>query len=113
MEFAAPVWNFYNQVDIDRVEKVHKRATKVAYVTRFLEYDDRLRKFGLTKLDERRKRGECVQQYKLMNGLETVNWAYPPKTSAPMYGHRMRQRKEIVKSCDQRHHFFTNRVANW
>jgi hypothetical protein len=66
----------------------------------------------LTPLEERRKRGDCIQFFKLVNGIEEVRWRRPPTTIPPERGHRLRYERELVRNCQQRHDFFTNRVAN-
>jgi uncharacterized coiled-coil protein SlyX len=48
----------------------------------------------------------------IISGQDVVNWASPFSTIQPGRGHRMRLAREIVHDCDQRHHFFTNRVVN-
>jgi len=112
LEFAVPVWNVYSKGDIGKLERVQRRATKVSYSLRNLKYDERLRQLGFTTLEERRKRGDCIQQFKILTGRETVNWAHPPRSIEPMYGHRARLQREIVNNCGQRSNFFSNRIVN-
>ena len=38
-----------------------------------MSYEDRLETLGLTKLELRRKRGDLVQIYKIINGMEEVD----------------------------------------
>ena len=38
--------------------------------TRTMEYEDRLKALGLTTLELRRKRGDLIQTYKIINGFE-------------------------------------------
>ena len=40
---------------------------------RTMSYEDRLETLGLTKLELRRKRGDLIQIYKIVNGLEEVD----------------------------------------
>ena len=112
LEFAAPAWNLYSKQDIDRVEKVQRRATKVSHNLKQFSYEKRLELLGLTKLEDRRRRGDCIQKYKLDTQLETVEWTNPPLIIEPMRGHPARLRRELVHSCEQRHHFFTNRIVS-
>ncbi len=112
LEFAAPAWNLYAKADIARVERVQHRATKVAHDMKRFDYATRLQRLGLTTLEERRKRGDCIQWFKLQRRLEEINWTTRPATVGPMHGHRERLRRELDRKCNQRFHFFTNRVAN-
>jgi len=112
LEFAAPVWNVYAAADIARLEKVQRRATKVSHAMKGLLYPQRLELLGLTTLEERRARGDCIQMFKLMNGIEQVNWVAPLRTIEPMRGHRTRLQREIIRNSLPRHNFLTNRVVN-
>jgi hypothetical protein len=65
---------------------------------------------GITTLERRRIRGDLIQTYKLLNGIDKVTWTseatfaikdendYSIKTR----GHNMKLIREIVKSCEQR-----------
>ena len=53
LEYAAPVWNPYMKKDIDIVEKVFKKATKVPSELKELSYEERLRQLELTSFSER------------------------------------------------------------
>ncbi len=112
LEFAAPAWNVYLKGDIDALEKIQRRATKVPHELRRFDYATRLKLVGLTRLDQRRERGDCIQAFKLAKNLEVVDWHAPLETRAPMWGYRERTRQERVKNCMQRLHFFSNRVAD-
>ena len=112
MEFAAPAWNLYLKGDIDALEKVQRRATKVPHELKRFDYSTRLNITGLTRLDKRRARGDCIQAFKLVKNLEVVDWHAPLETRTPMWAHRERIMPERVKNCMQRSHFFSNTVAN-
>ena len=47
----------------------------------------RLKMWGLTSLEERRKRGDMIQMYKIMHGLEDINWHFG-LNGAPQTGTR-------------------------
>jgi hypothetical protein len=72
LEFAAPVWNLNYQVDIDLLEKVQGRATKVPHTLRRYNSEIRLRLLKLTTLKERRARGDCIQVVKILSGQQDV-----------------------------------------
>ena len=62
------------QGDIDILENVQRRATKLVPSLRKLDYEDRLKAMGLTKLELRRERGDMIQFYKSIHGIDDVNW---------------------------------------
>ena len=72
MEFAIQAWSPYLKRDIECLEKVQRRATKLVKGFKKLSYQDRLRKLGLTILADRRLRGDLIQAYKIITGKEKV-----------------------------------------
>jgi hypothetical protein len=110
-EFAAPVWGLYHKGDIERVEKIQRRATKVAFSMKCLNYEARLAKLELTTLEERRRRGNLIQMFKIQSGRDEVCWSKPLLITEPMRGRRAQLRRQTGQIGNQRHNFFTNRVA--
>jgi len=45
-------------------------------------YEDRVAVLGLTSLHERRLRGDLIQLFKLVNGINEVTWVNPRSTAA-------------------------------
>jgi len=63
LEFAVPVWCPFLKSDIDMIEQVQQRATKLTPAIRNLSYENRLRKLELTTLKDRRLRGDLIQMF--------------------------------------------------
>ena len=115
LEFAVAAWNPYQKGDIDRLEKVQRRATRLIPAIRELPYEARLKIMGLSPLVLRR---DLIQTYKILHGHGQVNWfsttSFPLSTILTRDHSLKIQEREIDNNCDQRHHFFTNRiVAKW
>jgi len=112
LEFAVSVWNPYQKVDISILESVQRKVTKTVTNLKHLPYEDRCIAFNITKLGMRRTRGDLLQMYKLSNKLDTIEWHTNPIVREPRGGHRDLLVREVVKNCNIRHNFFTNRVVN-
>ena len=112
LEFAVSTWNPYLQKDINSIEKVQRRATKVSYAIKNISYEERLKNLKLTTLKDRRLRGDLIQKYKIENGFDIVEWENPPHKTAPRGGRRSQFQREIIKNCAQRYNFFNNRIAS-
>lgn len=111
LEFAVQAWCPHSKGDIKAIEKVQRRATKIPHCLKDLRYQDRCKRMGIVELTKRRTRGDLIQMFKITRGLDVVSWVSQPKTSIARAGRRRQLRREIV-SNNQRHNFFTNRVAN-
>ena len=57
LEYCIQAWRPYLRKDIDMLEKVQRRPTKLITWLRDLSYDDRLKECGLTTLETRKLRG--------------------------------------------------------
>ena len=73
LEFASSVWNSMSKADVKKIEGIQKRATKMVIELRAMEYEERLGVLGLTTLENRRKRGDLIQIYKIHKGIEKVD----------------------------------------
>ena len=73
MLFAAQVWSPQNRGNINKLEKVEKRATKLVPGLSDLPYERRLHHLGLTTLEERRAGGDMIQVFKILQGYEDID----------------------------------------
>ena len=67
IEYANPVWSPRLRKDIDAIENVQRRATKMVPEIRDLPYSDRLKALNLPTLAYRRARGDMIETYKILN----------------------------------------------
>ena len=77
LESAAPVWNPWKREDINTLEKVQRRALWMISDLGNMTYEEWLKKLDLQSLEDRRKRGDAIETYKTLNGINDVvasNW---------------------------------------
>ena len=74
IEYCVQAWSPYQQKDIILLEIVQRRATKLVSKLRNKEYEDRLKDLKLTKLEDRRIRGDMILTYRLLNGKEDLDY---------------------------------------
>ena len=61
LEYCIQAWNPHLRKDVDMLEKIQRRATKLIPELRDLTYEERLKECGLTTLETRRIRGDQIE----------------------------------------------------
>ena len=73
LEYCIQAWRPYRKKDIDMLERVQRRATKMMPKLRNISYEMRLKECGLTTLETRRLRGDQIEVFKILNGYENID----------------------------------------
>jgi len=113
LDYCCSVWAPYKKGDIEALEKVQKRATKMLPSLRHSSYPDRLKACNLTTLHYRQVRGDMIEVYKIVSGkydsviAPTLIMSDTHKTR----GNDLRLQKSHLK-YDMRKFYFTNRVVD-
>ena len=68
LEYGNLVWGPFNRADQKLVERIQRRATRMVSSLRHLPYEKRLRALQLPSLYYRRKRGDMIFTYQVLNG---------------------------------------------
>ena len=63
----------YRKKDIDTLERIQRRATKIIPELGDLSYEELLKECGLTTLETRRLRGDQIEVFKILNGYENID----------------------------------------
>ena len=81
LEYCIQAWRPYRKKDIDKLERIQRRATKMIPKLIDLSYESCLLQCGLTTLETRRLRGDQIEVFKIVNGYEDVdrNMAVEPE----------------------------------
>ena len=72
-DYCVQAWRPHYRNDIDKLEKVQRRATKMVEGLEDYSYEDRLRILGLTTLETRFLRADLVEVFKILRRFENVN----------------------------------------
>jgi hypothetical protein len=77
LEYANTVWKPTSVKHTKMIEMVQKRCTKLGMLSD-LSYNNRLSLLNLTKLNIRRVRGELIQVFKIIRGIDQINLVQSP-----------------------------------
>ena len=119
MEYCVQAWNPYYRKDIDILEKIQRRATRMVPELRHLSYSDRLHRLKLTSLEDRRQRGDLIEAYKIISGKENVRCDKFFKMADSNVSNNITRgnskklyKPRLNKGILQRSNFFSVRVVN-
>ena len=73
LEYCCQAWRPYLQKDVDRIEKVQRRMTKMIPELSQLNYEERLCRTNLLSLEMRRLRADLIEVLKIVKGIENVD----------------------------------------
>ena len=98
----------YRKKDIDKLERIQRRANKMIPELRDLSYESRL-----LELETRRLREDQIEVFKIVNGYEDVdrNMFFKLKEGSRTRGHKAALVKEQCR-LDMRKYSFSQRVMN-
>ncbi len=113
LEYGNAVWHPFLRKDINSIESVQRSATKLCIEIKELSYIDRLKAMKLPTLVYRRRRGDMIQVYKIVHGLEDVpiDSFFELNDDTRTRGHNYKLRK--IRAVKRRRQCsFTFRVVN-
>uniref|UniRef100_A0A803K5E7 Reverse transcriptase domain-containing protein n=1 Tax=Xenopus tropicalis TaxID=8364 RepID=A0A803K5E7_XENTR len=112
LEYAVQFWAPVLKKDINELEKVQRRATKLVKGMEDLNYEVRLSRLRLFSLEKRRLRGDMITLYKYIRGdsRQLGDVLFSHKNNQRTRGHpfRLEERSFHLK---QRRWFFTVRAV--
>jgi ribonuclease P/MRP protein subunit RPP40 len=114
IEYCVQAWSPNLEKDKLLLEKVQRRATKMIEGFGRLSYDERLRRTGLTTLEERRIRGDLIETFKMVKGISKVDHtkffsiSEHNRTRGNTYKLEKKQCNTNIRSS-----FFSQRIVNY
>ena len=72
IKYCIQFWSPINEKDADTLEGVQRRATKMIPGLKNLSYQERLKRLGMFSLNRRRLRGDMIEVFKMIHGIDKV-----------------------------------------
>ena len=73
LDYGAAIWNPHQNTDIQKIERIQLRATRMIKGLRGLTYEERLKKCKLTSLENRRRRYDLIETFKIMKNIYKID----------------------------------------
>ena len=115
LEYAVSVWSPWKKKDIEAIERVQKRATKMVKACKGLKYEDRLRILKLPCLKYRRLRGDLIMLYNFIQDKEgrlcfpNIKISEERRTR----GHKFKLETQRFNGNCRKYFFLTRSTAIW
>ena len=74
LEYGNIIWFPHLKRQSSIIEKVQRRATRLLFEPRSLNYEEIMRHVCLLSLKYRRLRGDMIQVFKLINEFDDLDW---------------------------------------
>jgi hypothetical protein len=113
LDFCSQAWSPWLRKDVDLLESVQRRMTKMIAGLHDIPYEERLQRLHLTTLEKRRERGEVIEAFKILRGIEQVDEEHFFKRSHLQHtrGHSLKLNKTHCR-LDVRKWFFSQKVIS-
>ena len=113
LEYAVQSWSPYFQRDIDVIERVQRRATKLVPEIAHLPYESRCRELKIQSLKDRRIRGDMIEVYRILKGYENIDYRkFFSLNDRMSRGHPLKLRYPDHWRSQLRANFFSIRVIS-
>ena len=115
IDYCVQAWRPYLKKDIEILEKVQRRATKIITECKGLGYADRLRVTGLTTLEQRWNRGDMIETFKTIRGINKVDYKkfFSFSDNTHTRGHKWKLTKNRSRLECRRNFFSCRAVDRW
>ena len=112
MEHAVQAWSPYLRKDIDRLERVQRRGTKLIPSLAALTYEERLKRLNLTSLEDRRRRGDMIETFKILKGIDKIEDNFLERDKNPRTRGNALKLTKTHHRTQRRLMFFSSRIVN-
>jgi len=116
LEYCVQAWAPWLRKDIDCLERIQRRATKLVSGFKSLSYEQRLDRLHLTTLEARRHRGDLIQAFRILMGKDQVEWQqFFQLNSNPhdLRGHSMKLYIPGVRTTLRKNFFSYRLLHDW
>ena len=113
LDYCVQAWCPYLKKDINLMEAVQRRALRLIENFKYLSYEERLQRVKLNSLERRRVRGDLIQVFKMLRGIDKLDYKkfFDLNCNTSLRGHQYKLSKGRSRT-EIRKHSFSQRVVN-
>ncbi len=114
LEYCIQAWSPHYRQDVNMLEAVQRRATRMMPALRRLEYRDRLKELDMFSFERRCLRGDMIELFKMFSDSSYIDKStfFTLEEDSRTRGHGRKIRKQGCRS-DIRKYFFSHRVVDF
>ena len=114
LDYGNSVWYPVTKKNKQLIENVQRRATRLVPDLRDLSYEERLYNLNLPTLEYRRKRGDLIQLYKMIHGMDDIDVTkFVSFSTNTTRGHTLKLNKPRCKKSVRLNAFPARCIDNW
>ena len=104
-----------NRADIDMLEGIQRKATRLIPQLRTLPYSERLKELNMFSLEQRFIRGDLIEVYKIINNLDNIKShnLFTFNDNSRTRGHEFKLNKPRFNSQIRKHSFSQRVIDRW
>eukprot|EP00061_Rhincodon_typus_P017303 g45941.t1 len=73
LEYCVQFWSPHYQKDVEALETVQRKFTRILPSLKGIGYENRLKRLGLFSLERQHLRGGLIEVYKILKGIDRVD----------------------------------------
>ena len=112
LEYGVQFWGTTLRKHAEQMERIQRRVTKLIPELRNTPYEERLRRLSLIPLEQQRLRGQLIETYKYLVGVNRVDSSVLfPVDRHPRVRHNGRKLLGFARRTTVAQQFFPNRIV--
>ena len=116
LEYCNVIWSPYYIKDIEMLERVQRKITKLPVTLKDLPYQERMIALNISSLKERRERGDLIETFKIITSYYDVdgltNFLHR-NTNLALRGHSKKLKKEKCATLVRKNYLSNRVVYRW
>ena len=113
-DYGNSIWYPVTKKNKQAIENLQRRATKIVPEIKDLSYEERLRELYLPTLEYHRRRGNLIQMFKILHGIDDIDSSkFVTLNESTTRGHSLKLNKPRCLKSLQQNAFPARCIDDW